>query len=133
MQLRHDERMPEPGHIRVIIADADAAASHALASLLVPETDIEVQCVADTLAETLDAASANPGAVILLDPGLAPTHSLRDIVARVRRACATGHLILMLIHESDASLAAEAGSTAWLLKDTSRAELLRSLRAIAGA
>jgi DNA-binding NarL/FixJ family response regulator len=112
---------------RVLIADIDADASHAIASLLAPEADIELVGAAATLDETIGLATSEQPDVVLFDTRV--SHSRLDAtVQRLQRAAPGAAVVLMLIHHGDAPASAEAGAAAWLMKDASRGEMLREIR-----
>jgi DNA-binding NarL/FixJ family response regulator len=118
--------------IRVMLVDDHPVVREGLRSLLDAEPDLDVvgEC-GDAESAATTAAATRPD-VVLMDlrmPGLdgvGATGQLRTVAPDTR-------VLVLTTYESDADVlrAVEAGATGYLLKDSSRADLLTAIRAAA--
>ncbi|MEZ4502262.1 MAG: response regulator [Dehalococcoidia bacterium] len=112
---------------RLLIADGDSDAAHAIESLLQFEADIEVIGVASTLEETIERAAETLPDVLLLD-GQFARGGLERALTRLDAVAPATTVLLLLVHHGDAVEATEAGVGAWLMKDAGRDEILGAIR-----
>jgi DNA-binding NarL/FixJ family response regulator len=118
--------------IRLVIADDHPVVRDGLRGMLESQPDFEVVGEASDGAAALRLAEVLKPDLILMDlrmPGMDGVAATREI-----KSLQPGIQVLVLTtYDSDADIlpAIEAGATGYLLKDTSREELYRSIRAAA--
>jgi DNA-binding NarL/FixJ family response regulator len=118
--------------IRLVIADDHPVVRDGLRGMFAGASDIEVVGEAADGAEAVAVAERTDPDVVLLDlrmPGL-------DGVGAIKKLRAVGiaaRVLVVTTYDTDADVlpAIEAGATGYLLKDVSRDELLRAVRAAA--
>ncbi|GAB4588031.1 response regulator [Nocardia sp. IFM 10818] len=121
--------MPEP--LRLILADDHIVLRAGLAALLAAEPGIDIVGEAENGSAAIELAEALKPDVALLDlrmPVLDGVAATREITAR------TGTRVLILTTydtDSDIERAIEAGAIGYLLKDTTRDQLVEAIRAAA--
>lgn len=119
--------------LTVLICDDHAAFRASLAALLSGGEDITVVGEAANGAHAVRAALALQPDVVLMDlamPGLGGVEATRAIV---HSAPHIGVIVLTMVEDDDAVFAAiRAGARGYLLKGARRAEIVRTLRAVAG-
>lgn len=116
--------------IRIVVADDHPVVRSGLVGLLSVETDLEVVAEASDGEQAFRAAVELQPDLVLMDLRM-PGH---DGVWATSRITKLGVRVLVLTtYETDADIvrAVEAGATGYLLKDTSRPELIAAVRAAA--
>ncbi len=124
--------MSEEAPIRVLIADDHPVVRDGLAGLFAGDPGFQVVGVAENGREAVNRTEVFHPDVVLMDlrmPVLDGVAATKEIVARGLGA----NVIIVTTYdtESDVLPAIEAGATGYLLKDTSRDELRRAVRAAA--
>ncbi|HLL67452.1 MAG TPA: response regulator transcription factor [Micromonosporaceae bacterium] len=118
--------------IRVLLVDDHPVVREGLRGMLEAEPDLSVVGEAGSGDEAVALARALAPEVILMDlrmPGLDGAAATRQILA----GGAPARVIVLTTYDTDADIlrAVEAGASGYLLKDTSRADLARAIRAAA--
>jgi DNA-binding NarL/FixJ family response regulator len=119
--------------IRILLVDDHAHFRAGLRALLATAGDLEICGEAGTGEEAIAVLAARQPDVVLLDltmPGMGGVAATRRIVAASPHARV---LVLSMSDDDDSVFAAlRAGARGYLLKGAGRAEILRSVRAVAG-
>ncbi|WP_308258132.1 response regulator transcription factor [Pseudonocardia lacus] len=119
--------------IRVLLVDDHAHFRSGLRALLATAPDLEICGEAATGEEAIAVVAVRQPDVVLLDitmPGMGGVAATRRIVAASPHARV---LVLSMSDDDDSVFAAlRAGARGYLLKGAGRAEILRSVRAVAG-
>jgi DNA-binding NarL/FixJ family response regulator len=122
--------MSEP--LRLLLADDHAHFRAGIRALLLTESDVAVEGEAATGEEAVERASALQPDVILMDvnmPGLNGIEATRHIVFGSPHIAV---LVLSMFEDDDSVFAAlQAGARGYLLKGAPKAEVIRSIRAVA--
>lgn len=118
--------------IRLLIADDHTIVRNGLQGMLVSQIDFEIVGEAENGAEAVRLAAELAPNVVLMDlrmPVLDGVSAIREIKANQ----APVQVLVLTTYDSDADIlpAVEAGATGYLLKDCSRDELFRAIRAAA--
>lgn len=118
--------------IRVLIVDDHPVVRKGLSQVLEAAEGIEVLAALAGGREAIEAISATPADVVLMDvsmPGLDGIGATREIL---RRRPAT-RVVMLTSYAEDATVlsALEAGATGYLLKDAEPDEVVRGIRAAA--
>jgi DNA-binding NarL/FixJ family response regulator len=119
--------------IRVIIADDHPVVREGLAALIKTQPDMKLVCEAENGRAAVQEYLRHRPDVILLDlrmPEMDGIEATRAILERVPRA----RIIVLSTYKGDEDVyqALKAGAKAYLLKDSSRMELLNSIRSVRG-
>ena len=118
--------------IRVLIADDHPVVRDGLRGMLTDSEDVEVIGEAGDGVETVALAERLRPDVLLLDLRMPRLSGVEVIRALQQRGCTVRVLVLTTFDtDVDVLPAVEAGATGYLLKDVSRAELLRGVRSTA--
>ncbi len=118
--------------IRILIADDHPLFRDGMHGLLDSMEDTDVVGEAESGEEAIECAEALQPDVILMDvkmPGINGIEATREIVSASPHI---GVLIVTMFEDDDSVFAAmRAGARGYLLKDTSQAEVLSAIRAVA--
>lgn len=118
--------------IHLLLADDHTHFRAGIRALLLTEADVEVVGEAATGKEAVERAAALQPDVILMDvnmPGLNGIEATRQIVASSPHIAV---LVLSMFEDDDLVFAAlQAGARGYLLKGAPKAEVVRSIRAVA--
>ncbi len=118
--------------LRVLLADDHAHFRAGIRALLLTESDVEVVGEAATGEEAVERAAALQPDVILMDvnmPGVNGIEATRRIVSSSPHIAV---LVLSMFEDDDSVFAAlQAGARGYLLKGAPKAEVVRSIRAVA--
>jgi DNA-binding NarL/FixJ family response regulator len=118
--------------IKLLIVDDHPVVRDGLRGMFAGDPDFEVLGEASDGAEALSKAEALHPDVILMDlqmPGMDGVTTIRQLGERGL----PGRVLVLTTYDSDTDVvpAIEAGATGYLLKDSTRAELFRAVRAAA--
>lgn len=118
--------------IRLVIADDHLVVRAGLRAMLGAEPDFDVVGEATTGAQAIDLADRLRPDVVLMDLRMPDIDGVTATV-RIRERHPNVHVLVLTTYDTDADIlkAVEAGATGYLLKDTTREELLRAVRAAA--
>jgi DNA-binding NarL/FixJ family response regulator len=115
--------------IRVLLVDDHQVVREGLKRMLDLDKDIEVVGEAASGEEALTKADQLSPDVILMDvkmPGMGGIHAIRELKTKQSPASV---IVLTLYEDKYLAQAAEAGAVGYLLKDVSRDELIKAIRA----
>jgi DNA-binding NarL/FixJ family response regulator len=120
------------GPIRLLVADDHPVVRDGIVGMVSTDPGVEVVGEAADGAEAVRLVRALDADVVLMDLRMPGT----DGVAAIRELARLGHscrVVVLTTYDADADVlpAIEAGATGYLLKDASRDELLRAIRAAA--
>ncbi len=115
--------------IRVLLVDDHQVVREGLRRMLDLDKDIEVVGEATSGEEALTKAEQLSPDVILMDvkmPGMGGIDAIRELKAK---QCAAGVIVMTVYEDKYLAQAAEAGAVGYLLKDVSREELTKAIKA----
>lgn len=117
--------------MRVLIADDHRIVREGLALMVADADDVELVGEAEDGQALIDLLASVEADVVLLDVRMPRAGGL-DILPRVRDLAPNLKVIMLSMHDEPAyvSRAIELGANAYLLKNTSREELLDALRVV---
>ncbi len=118
--------------LRILIADDHPIVRDGLIAVAETQPDLEVVGEAGDGEEAVELASRLEPDVVLMDlrmPKMSGAEAIRRIRARLPRA----HVLILTTYDNDASIleGLQAGAQGYLLKGSSRQELLSAIRAVA--
>jgi DNA-binding NarL/FixJ family response regulator len=118
--------------IRLVIADDHLVVRAGLRAMLGVHPDVDVIGEATTGAQAVDLAGRLRPDVVLMDLRMPEVDGVAA-TARIRERHPDVHVLVLTTYETDADIlkAIEAGATGYLLKDATRDELVRAVRAAA--
>jgi DNA-binding NarL/FixJ family response regulator len=118
--------------IRLVIADDHLVVRAGLRAMLGAEPDFDVVGEATTGAQAIDLAERLGPDVVLMDLRMPDVDGVAA-TARIRERHPNVHVLVLTTYDTDADIlkAIEAGATGYLLKDATRDELFRAVRAAA--
>jgi len=118
--------------IRLIIADDHPVVRTGIIGMLAEHEEFTVLAEASTGAEAVELARRLRPDVVLMDLRM-PELDGADAVALIRAEMPDVHVLVLTTYDSDEDIlhAVEAGATGYLLKDTTREDLFRAIRAAA--
>ena len=116
---------------RLVLVDDHAILREGLCALSEMEGDLKVVGHAGTIAEGLALAAANDPDLIVTDLALPGTTGLQGIL-EFRRRSPKSRVLVLTMHDSEEYIRAalSAGANGYVLKDATRAELIRAIRAV---
>ncbi len=115
--------------IRVLIVDDQAIVREGIKSMLAMEPDMAVTGEAANGLQALQQVAADPPDVVLMDVRMPEMDGLTALERVKALAPRTSVLMMTLYDDADYLLrAVSSGAAGYLLKDSSREELLRALR-----
>jgi two-component system response regulator NreC len=123
--------VPDPESLTIVIADDHAVVREGLRMLLESEADFTVVGEATDLDATLAAVRTQAPDVLVLDLHMGRRLSLSALASL--RAAAPATAVLILTMEDDPAFAHQAwaeGAAGYVLKEASRVELVRAIRAV---
>jgi DNA-binding NarL/FixJ family response regulator len=118
--------------IRLLIADDHLVVRTGLRAMFGTEADIDIVGEATTGAQAVDLADRLRPDVVLMDLRMPEVDGVAATV-RIRERHPSIHVLVLTTYDTDADIlkAIEAGATGYLLKDATREELIRAVRAAA--
>ncbi len=118
--------------IRLLIADDHPVVRNGLRGMLASQTDIEVVGEAEDGAVAFRLAAEISPDVVLMDLRM-PVMDGVSAIREIKENQPTVQILVLTTYDSDADIlpAVEAGATGYLLKDSSREELFKAIRAAA--
>jgi two-component system NarL family response regulator len=117
--------------IRIFIADDHPSLRAGLASILDTQPDFQVVAEAGTGREVLEKLADHPADVLILDLRMPDGDGIQTIKELVSRNAAVQVLVLTTYdNEEDIFSALEAGARGYLLKDTTKEEIIAAVRQI---
>jgi DNA-binding NarL/FixJ family response regulator len=118
--------------IRLVIADDHLVVRTGLRAMLGADPDFDVVGEATTGAQAIELADRLRPDVVLMDLRM-PEVDGATATARIRERQPGVHVLVLTTYDTDADIlkAIEAGATGYLLKDTTRDELVHAVRAAA--
>jgi DNA-binding NarL/FixJ family response regulator len=118
--------------IRLLIADDHLVVRTGLRAMFGTEADIDIVGEATTGAQAVDLADRFRPDVVLMDLRMPEVDGVAATV-RIRERHPSIHVLVLTTYDTDADIlkAIEAGATGYLLKDATREELIRAVRAAA--
>jgi DNA-binding NarL/FixJ family response regulator len=118
--------------IRLVIADDHLVVRTGLRAMLGAEPDIDVIGEATTGVQAIDLVDRLRPDVVLMDLRMPEIDGVAA-TARIREQHPEVHVLVLTTYDTDADIlkAIEAGATGYLLKDATREELFRAVRAAA--
>jgi DNA-binding NarL/FixJ family response regulator len=118
--------------IRLMIADDHLIVRAGLRAMLGAEPDVDVVGEATTGTQAIDLADRLRPDLVLMDLRMPEVDGVAATV-RIRERHPSVHVLVLTTYDTDADIlkAIEAGATGYLLKDATRDELVRAVRAAA--
>ena len=118
--------------IRLVVADDHLVVRTGLRAMLGAEPDIDVIGEATTGVQAIDLVDRLRPDVVLMDLRMPEVDGVAA-TARIREQHPEVHVLVLTTYDTDADIlkAIEAGATGYLLKDATRDELFRAVRAAA--
>lgn len=117
--------------IRILLADDHPSLRAGLASILASQPDFQVVAEAGTGREALQKLTDHPADVIIVDLRMPDGDGIQTIKALVKRDPAVRVLVLTTYdNEEDIFAALEAGARGYLLKDTTKEEIITAVRQV---
>jgi DNA-binding NarL/FixJ family response regulator len=118
--------------IRVLLVDDHPVVRQGVRGMLEAEADLTVVGEASSGAEAVEFVAADPPDVVLMDlrmPGMDGATATAKIVSSGARS----RVVVLTTYETDTDIlrAVEAGAAGYLLKDSSREDLVNAIRAAA--
>jgi two-component system, NarL family, response regulator len=125
---KHQEQNP----IRILIVDDHPIVRAGLATLLGRECGIRLAGGVDGGEEALAFLDRHPVDVLLLDIRM-PKVSGLDVLPLIQKRVAPPHVLILssFDYEEDIYRAAKAGARGYLLKDSTRAQIVEAIRTVA--
>ncbi len=118
--------------IRILLADDHPSLRAGLASILASQPDFTVVAEAGTGREVLEKLTDHPADVIIVDLRMPDGDGIQTIQALIKRDPAAKVMVLTTYdNEEDIFAALEAGARGYLLKDTTKEEIITAVREIA--
>ena len=127
IQRRADAGSPT----RIVLVDDHTILREGLCALLELESDLKVVGQAGSIAEALLIAESLKPDLIITDISLPGSTGVQGLV-ELRSRCRAARLLVLTVHNTEEYIRAalSAGADGYILKDASRAELVRGLRAV---
>lgn len=117
--------------IRILLADDHPSLRAGLASILASQPDFTVVAEAGTGREVLAKLTDHPADVIIVDLRMPDGDGIQTIKALIKRDPAARVMVLTTYdNEEDIFAALEAGARGYLLKDTTKEEIITAVREI---
>ena len=113
--------------IRVLIVDDDPIAIDGLKAILQAHDDMELVGEAVSVTEVSDRIEEAMPNLILMDED-APGLDTPELIARIKSDWPDIRILLMAVHNERVGAAMEAGADAFIMKDSDRRLLLRTIR-----
>jgi DNA-binding NarL/FixJ family response regulator len=121
------------GPIRVLIADDHTLFREGLLAILAGAADIDVVGEAAGGREAVEKSAALEPQVILMDIQMPDMNGIEATKKILSGQPETGIIILTMLEDDDSLFGAmQAGARGYVLKGADKAEMLRSIRAVAG-
>lgn len=127
-----NERSGSCGPVRVLIVDDHSIVRTGIAGMLAEDPTIEVIGEAANGQEAMTQIASFAPDVVLMDLRM-PEMDGTEAIATLRRAGNTTGILVLTTYDSDTDIlrAIESGANGYLLKDTSREELIQAIEATA--
>lgn len=126
-------RRPVSGALpaRIVLVDDHAILREGLIALSEMESDLKVVGQAGSIAEGLAVATATKPDLIVTDLSLPGATGVQGIV-EFRQRCPDARVLVLTMHDSEEYIRAalSAGALGYVLKDSTRAELIHAMRAV---
>ena len=118
--------------IRLLIADDHPVVRNGLRGMLASQTDFEIVGEAEDGAVAIRLVAELVPEVVLMDLRM-PVMDGVSAIREIKASSPTVQILVLTTYDSDADIlpAVEAGATGYLLKDSSREELFKAIRAAA--
>jgi DNA-binding NarL/FixJ family response regulator len=122
---------PTPRRIRIVVVDDHELLREALKALLETDPELEVVGEAADFSEGLEAAIRLQPAVAVIDLGLAGRSGI-ELAAELKARGSPTRVLILTGHATKeyVTAALNAGALGYVLKNASRAELLKGLRMV---
>ncbi|HEY4973852.1 MAG TPA: response regulator transcription factor [Steroidobacteraceae bacterium] len=116
---------------RIVLVDDHAILREGLIALSEMESDLKVVGQAGSIAEGLAVATATKPDLIVTDLSLPGATGVQGIV-EFRQRCPDSSVLVLTMHDSEEYIRAalSAGALGYVLKDSTRAELIHGMRAV---
>lgn len=117
--------------IRICIAEDHAILRDGLKALLAPEQGVEVVAEAADGLELIEQVKLHRPEVIVLDLSMPKLHGLQAI-REIKRWSPESRVLVLTMHSEDEHILAalQAGADGYLLKESTRSELIQAIRAV---
>lgn len=130
--VRKAESLPDSRRIRVILVDDHLLVRQGLQALLDMEPDLEVVGEAGNAATALELTRRTRPDIVVTDIAM-PGRSGLAVISDLRACCPELHILVLSAHSSEEYIrvALNAQANGYVLKDSSREELLHAIRLVA--
>lgn len=121
---------PRP-RVRLVVVDDHAILREGLRALLALESDLDVVGEADNSEDAIAIVEQTQPDVVITDLAL-PHRSGIHVISQVRIVAPAARVLVLTVHKSEEYIKAalSAGADGYVLKDSSRADLLQGIRSI---
>ncbi|MGZ8219021.1 response regulator [Methylomagnum sp.] len=118
---------------RICIAEDHTILREGLRELLMADMDLEVTCEAKDGIETLQVIRKNQPELVLLDLSMPKMNGL-EVIAEIKKLSPHPKILVLTVHNTEEYIvcALRAGANGYVLKDTSRAELILAIKSVLG-
>jgi DNA-binding NarL/FixJ family response regulator len=122
---------PREARLRLVLVDDHAILREGLRALLALENDLEVVGEADNGDDGVAIVEREQPDVVITDLAM-PQRTGIQVISRVRRVAPAVRVLVLTVHNGEEYIKAAlaAGADGYVLKDSSRADLLQAIRTI---
>lgn len=122
---------PREARLRLVLVDDHSILREGLRALLALESDLEVVGEADNGDDGVETVRREQPDIVITDLAM-PQRTGIQVIARVRKVAPSVRVLVLTVHNGEEYIKAalSAGADGYVLKDSSRADLLQAIRTI---
>jgi DNA-binding NarL/FixJ family response regulator len=123
--------IPTPARVRLVLVDDHAILREGLRALLALESDLEVVGEAENGDDGLRVVERLQPDVVITDLAM-PHRTGIHVISKVRKVAPAARVLVLTVHNGEEYIKAAltAGADGYVLKDSSRADLLQGIRTV---